>query len=254
MRWQRSFHCSIAYRRLTLALLAALLAGCATLKQCAYEGFNRDKWQQPDRIIQSLDIRPGQTVADIGSGSGYFALHLARAVGPAGEVYAVDTDENINQGLKIRAKKEQAKNIHVVLGRNDDPLLPVAVDLIFTSNTYHHIENRVSYFAGLRKYLKPDGRLAIIDFDDRAGFEAFVGHAKPAESIKAEMERAGYRLQRQFDYLDRQSFMMFTPAFATAPGTKPDKSAAPQHSSVGNGALFLWHRVLAAAVGSEGSG
>jgi arsenite methyltransferase len=238
MRWQRSFHCISAYRRLTLLLLAALLAGCATLKQCAYEGFNRDKWQQPDRIIQSLDIRPGQTVADIGSGSGYFALHLARAVGPAGEVYAVDTDENINQALKSRAKKEQAKNIHVVLGRDDDPLLPVAVDLIFTSNTYHHIGNRVSYFAGLRKYLKPDGRIVIIDFDDHARFEAFVGHATPAESIKAEMERAGYRLQRRFDYLDRQSFMMFTPGFPTAPGAKPDTSLAPPHSSVGESFLY----------------
>ena len=228
MRWPRSFHCSTAHRRLTLALLAALLAGCATLKQCAYEGFNRDQWQQPERVIQSLDIRPGHTVADIGSGSGYFALHLARAVGPAGEVYAVDTDQNINQALEGRARKEQAKNIHVVLGRADDPLLPVAVDLIFTSNTYHHIENRVGYFAGLRKYLKPDGRLAIIDFDDGAGFEAWLGHATPVESIKVEMERAGYRLDRQFDYLDRQSFIIFTPASPTLPETKP---VSPQHGS-----------------------
>lgn len=234
MRWHRSPHCSTAHRGATIALLSLLLAGCTTLKQCAYEGFNRDQWQQPDRVIQSLDIRPGQTVADIGSGSGYFALHLARAVGPAGEVYAVDTDKDINEALKERARKEKARNIKVILGRDDDPLLPVGVDLIFSSNTYHHIHNRVSYFAGVRKYLRSDGRLAIIDLDRRASFEALLGHYTSADSIKEEMERAGYRLQRQFNYLDRQSFLIFTPASPMAPDRTSSKPLKAQDNSIGN--------------------
>src|SRR6266576_1139861 len=87
------------------------------------------------------------------------------------------------------------------------PLLPkTGVDLVFTSNTYHHIDNRVSYFAKLRKYLRPVGRVAVIDFDRRAWIEGLLRHYTPSEFIKREMEQAGYALQQDFDSLDHQSF------------------------------------------------
>ena len=107
-----------------LALLAILVTGCTALKQCAYEGFSRDQWQQPDKVIQSLRIRPGSIVADLGSGSGYFTLRLANAVGPTGKVYAVDVDSAINEALKERAKRERADTVVVVSAKPDDPQLP----------------------------------------------------------------------------------------------------------------------------------
>jgi SAM-dependent methyltransferase len=100
----------------------------------------------------------------------------------------------------------------VILGKPDDPLLPEdGVDLIFTVDTYHHFENRVNYFAKLRKVLRPNGRIAIIDFDRRAWFEGLWRHYTPSEFIKREMEAAGFSLQREFDFLDRQSFLIFAP-------------------------------------------
>jgi len=90
----------IALIRIHLLILL-LLAGCARLKQCAYEGFNREQWQQRDRVIQSLQIRPGDRIADLGSGSGYFVFALAKAVGPTGKVYAVDVDEEMNKRESI---------------------------------------------------------------------------------------------------------------------------------------------------------
>lgn len=195
--------------KLELAVLL-LLAGCAQLKQCAYEGFNRDQWQQQDRVIQSLQIRPGERVADLGSGSGYFTLALARAVGPAGRVYGVDVDKEMNQIVAERADREGLNNVEMILAKPDDPLLPLAgVDLIFTSNTYHHIDDRVNYFANLRKYIRPNGRLAVIDFDRRGWLQGLWKHYTPSEFIKREMEQAGYKLQREFDFLDRQSFLIF---------------------------------------------
>jgi arsenite methyltransferase len=214
-------------------LVLFLVAGCARLKQCAYEGFNRDQWQQRDRVIQSLQIRPGDRIADIGSGSGYFVFALAKAVGPDGKVYAVDVDPAMNDRVAERAKKEGTANVEVILAKPDDPILPSAgVDLIFSSNTYHHIDNRISYLANLRKYLRPNGRIAIVEFDRRGWFQGMWKHYTPSEFIKREMEQAGYSLQQELNFLDRQSFLIFAPnrpaekTSQTRSGTSPP-SATP---------------------------
>jgi arsenite methyltransferase len=197
--------------RLVLAV-ALLMAGCAQLKQCAYAGINRDEWQQPQKVIAALKIQPGASVADLGSGGGYFTFRLAEAVGPSGKVYAVDIDRDMVDLIAERATKEERSNVEVILARPEDPSLPKAgVDLIFTSNTYHHIEDRVAYFANLRKYLRRNGRVAIIEFDRRGWLEGLLRHYTPSEFIKREMEQAGYMLQQEFDFLNRQSFLVFVP-------------------------------------------
>jgi arsenite methyltransferase len=197
--------------RLGFSLLILLLgAGCARLKQCAYEGFSRDEWQQPKRVIESLQIRPGDHVADLGAGSGYFTFALSKAVGPEGKIYAVDIDRDMTDLLAKRAKEEGANNVDVILVKPEDPLLPAAgVDLILSVDAYHHISNRVNYFSNLRKYLRADGRVGIVEFDRRAWFAGLWNHYTPSEFIKREMEQAGYVLQREFDFLDRQSFLIF---------------------------------------------
>ncbi|HUF40676.1 MAG TPA: class I SAM-dependent methyltransferase [Verrucomicrobiae bacterium] len=195
-----------------LVFAALLLAGCAQLKQCAYQGVNRDHWQKPQQVIESLDIRPGAVVADLGAGGGYFTFRLAEAVGSGGKVYAVDIDRDMIRLIAERAKQDDVANVETILAKPDAPLLPPAgIDLILTVNTYHHIENRAAYFANLRDYLRPGGRVAIIDFDRRAWLVNLVGHATPVESIKRVMEQAGYALEREFDFLDRQSFSIFVP-------------------------------------------
>jgi len=195
----------------TFVVAALLFAGCAHLKQCAYEGVNRDEWQQPQRVIAALNIRPGDQVADLGAGGGYFTFSLAEAVRPAGKVYAVDIDRDMVDLIAKRAKQETAANIEPILAKPDDPLLPkTGVDLIFTSNTYHHIDKRIAYFANLRKYLRPGGRVAIIDFDRRSWLVGLFRHYTPSEFIKPEMEQAGYSLQQELHFLDRQSFLIFT--------------------------------------------
>ena len=201
---------SFKQARSVLLIGLLLLAGCTTLKRCAYEGIGRDSWQQPEKVIQSLNIRPGEHVADLGSGGGYFTFRLAQAVGPDGKVYAVDVDEALNRDLLQRAQKEGYKNISVIQARPDDPLLPEGgIDLIFTSNTFHHIQNRAGYFANARKYLRLNGRVAIIDFNQEGWIQS-LGHYTPADVIKKEMESAGYRLQREFDFLAKQNFLIFT--------------------------------------------
>lgn len=218
----------------TFVAAVVLLAGCAQLKHCAYQGVNRDDWQQPQRVIAALNLRPGDRVADLGSGGGYFTFRLAEAVGPAGKVYAVDIDQDMVDLIAKRANQERISNIEPILAKPDDPFLPKTdIDLIFTSNTYHHIDKRIAYFANLRKYLRPDGRVAIIDFDRRSWLAGLFRHYTPSEFIKPEMEQAGYSLQQELGFLDRQSFLIFTLKRDTTSRFSDDslwwsRAAAPQ--------------------------
>jgi predicted methyltransferase len=199
-------------RRILKILLAAvmLFAGCAGIKQCAYQGLSRDQWQQPQKVIDSLQIHAGAVVADLGAGGGYFTFRLADAVGQPGKVFAVDVDPEMTELIEAQARKAARTNVETILAKPADPMLPATgVDLVFTSNTYHHIDNRVAYFANVRKYLRPGARIAVIDFDRRAWIEGLLRHYTPSEFIKRELEQAGYVLVNDFDFLDRQSFLVF---------------------------------------------
>lgn len=184
---------------------------CTSLKRFAYEGFWRDSWQHTEQVIRMLEIQAGQHVADLGAGSGYFTFRLADAVGPAGKVYAVDVDPGMNTYVKKETEKRRYQNIEVVLAQPHDPLIPEdGIDLIFTCNTYHHFKDRVAYFTHVQKYLRPGGRVAIIDFNGKGWFFKIFPHFTASEVIKKEMGSAGYHLQHEFGFLPRQHFMIFS--------------------------------------------
>jgi len=198
---------------LLACVLLVALPSCSAWKRCAYEGAGRDDWQQPDDVVAALGIQPGSQVADLGSGSGYFTLHLARAVGPEGRVYAVDVDEEMNEYLRERLADEGVENVEVVLGEYADPKLPDGeIDLVFTSNTYHHIEERPDYFRNLKRDLAPGGRVAVIEFDGSKGlFVRLMGHSTGKQLILSEMQQAGYSVSEDLSLLERQSFIVFAP-------------------------------------------
>lgn len=203
-------HIKIRYP-LALVLIALVCVGCNALKRTAYEGFDRNEWQHPEEVIRSLGLQAGDQVADLGSGSGYFTVRLASAVGSTGKVYAVDVDREMNDYVVKRAQGEGYNNVEVILAEYDAPLLPESgVDLIFTCNTYHHLENRVQYFANVRKHLRPNGRVAIVDFNGEGWFQKIFGHWTASEVIQKEMEEAGYVLQREFTFLPKQFFLVFS--------------------------------------------
>jgi ubiquinone/menaquinone biosynthesis C-methylase UbiE len=200
----------------TLLLTAAMLSfvpGCTTFKRLMYEGWGRDSWQQPERVVRELALQPGDRVADLGAGGGYFTFRLADAVGSAGRVYAVDVDEGLLAYVTGEARKRGYGNVESVLAAYDDARLPAdGVDLIFTCDTYHHLEDRSEYFQRAVRHLRPGGRIAIIDYSGKGWFVRLFGHFTTPDVIRQEMESAGYRLERSFDFIDRQSFQIFTRA------------------------------------------
>ena len=194
-----------------LVALSLLGSGCASWKKFGYEGWGRDRDQQPQRVLDTLAVPPGAHVADLGAGGGYFTFRFADVVGTDGVVYAVDIDPDMIEYLRARAAERQIANVEVIAAAPDDPRLPAdSVDLLFTCNTYHHLSDRSAYFRKLAPALRPGARVAIIDHDGRGWFGWLFGHATPAETIRAEMEAAGYLLAARYDFLSVQSFQVFT--------------------------------------------
>jgi SAM-dependent methyltransferase len=171
----------------------------------------RDAWQKPDEVIRALKLAPEALVADIGAGTGYFAVRFARAV-PKGQVYGVDAEPDMVRYLTHRAQREGLANLTAVAAKPADPGLPAAVDLVILVDTYHHVPNRERYFSALKKSLKPEGKLAIIDFT----LDSPVGPPKrariPADKVKQELARAGYTLAEEHSFLPNQYFLVFRPA------------------------------------------
>jgi cyclopropane fatty-acyl-phospholipid synthase-like methyltransferase len=168
----------------------------------------RDAWQMPGKVIAALHLKPGQVVADIGAGTGYFTVRLARSAA-APKVYGVDIEPSMVAYIRERAAKEGLKNVIAVQASLDDARLPESVDVVLIVDTYHHIGNRVVYFRKLAKSLKPGGRVAIIDFKADSPEGPPQEFRFPPEKVKAEMGEAGYVLAEQLDFLPRQQFLIF---------------------------------------------
>ena len=168
----------------------------------------RDAWQMPGRVIEALGVQPGQTVADVGAGTGYFTMRLAQTTG-AETVYAVDIEQSMVDYTRNRAEAAGLSNVVAVLAGGDRTNLPEPVDLVLIVDTYHHIPDRVAYFTLLRESLQPSGRLAIIDFRKDSPSGPPVEFRFTSEQITGELERAGFTLAAQHDFLPRQMFLVY---------------------------------------------
>lgn len=177
-----------------------------------FERPDRASWQKPDEVVAKLNLRPGQVVADIGAGSGYFTRRIARAVGPQGVVFAVDIDEKMLRYIQAQAEKDGQHNIVTVLCPPNDPMLaPGTVDLILICDTIHHIANRSDYYGRLRRCLRAGGRLAIVDFQKKT----LPINAPPMsiriskEDLTKEVTAAGFSPSQDIALLPYQYFVVF---------------------------------------------
>jgi len=168
----------------------------------------RDVWQMPHKVIETLALKPDAAVADIGAGTGYFAVRLAHSV-PRGRVYAVDIEPDMVKYLAERAKRQGADNVTAVAGAPDDARLPGKVDLAIMVDTYHHIGQRETYFRKLALSLKPGARVAIIDFNAKSKIGPPPAQRIEAKRVVAEMAKAGYGLQGEHTFLPNQYFLVF---------------------------------------------
>jgi SAM-dependent methyltransferase len=129
---------------------------------------DRDRWmwQLPRHVMESIGVRPGMVVADVGAGEGYFSLLMAERVGDGGRVYANDINERALGVLRERCREDKIENIKIIKGKPDDPLLPeAAVDLALLVNVIHLVENRAAFLENLKRSLKPEGTIVFVQWD-----------------------------------------------------------------------------------------
>jgi len=166
-----SIHARLSVSLAAAALLVAAGSGKvgAQLAQLPADQYiarmdRADRDLKVDEVIKRLRLKPGDVVADVGSGSGAFSIPMAKAVAPGGTLYAVDIDQKMLDFVADRARKEGVSNLKTVLGEFDDPKLPVkTADVAFFHRVLHMIEHRQTYLNSTTKYLKPDGRVVVID-------------------------------------------------------------------------------------------
>lgn len=158
----------------------------------------RDQWQRPYAVMDSLRIRRGTVVADIGSGDGYLTWHLAARVGQEGRVYAVDIDEKALATLRQSAQAQKLSQVETVLGAADDPRLPVAtLEVALIVDAYHEFTAHEGMLRGMYAALRPGGRLGILEISDALGLarrEYQERHRLPAEVLVEDAARQGFRL------------------------------------------------------------
>lgn len=164
----------------------------------------REAWQKPREVVEALALRPGEVIADIGAGTGYFARRFAHH---AGKVLAVDIEPKLLEELR----KNAPPNLETMVAAPDDPKLPPAsADTIFFCNVLHHIDGRPAYYAKLARALKPGGRIVIVDFYKKPLPVGPPEAMKLSEDeVEAELKAAGFRKTKAHGFLPYQYFLEF---------------------------------------------
>ncbi|OFW27351.1 MAG: methyltransferase type 11 [Acidobacteria bacterium RIFCSPLOWO2_02_FULL_65_29] len=171
----------------------------------------RDIEEAPDTAIDALDLEAGQTVADIGAGSGYMSVRMAKRVGPTGRVFAEDIQPEMIDLLKQRLARERVTNVTPVLGLIDNPRLPDAsVDLMLLVDVYHEFSEPQKMLRGMRAALKPDGRLVLLEYrKEDPTIPIRLEHKMTVAEAKLEVEAEGFTLSKVDGRLPRQHILIF---------------------------------------------
>src|SRR5688572_33350334 len=172
----------------------------------------RIREEDPDRMLASLEIKKGAVVADIGAGVGYHTWRLAEIVGPTGKVIAEDIQADMIRMLAKNIEDRQLANVQIVLGTPTNPRLPEnAVDLVLMVDVYHEFSDPAAMMTQIRKSLKPDGRLVLVEFrqeDPNVPIQPL--HKMSLQQVRSELEPMGFKFDKVLNFLPWQHIIFFT--------------------------------------------
>ncbi len=221
-----------ARRIVSFVILAALAAAVAPAQQTGthpisgrrYAGVmghqgaawlertEREREEAPDKALDAIGLEQGMVVADVGAGTGYFTVRMARRVGPSGRVFANDLQPEMLKMLSSRLDQQGVSNVTLVQGTVDDPRLPAAaLDLIILVDVYHEFSEPQKMLRGMRAALKPTGRLVLLEYrKEDPSVPIRPEHKMSVAEAKLELEAEGFKLSRVDDALPRQHILIFT--------------------------------------------
>ncbi len=176
----------------------------------------REKEENPEGALDALGIRPGMVVADVGAGTGYMSLRLAKRVGPSGKVYANDLQAEMLRRLRENAAKAGLTNIETVQGEEADPNLPPGrMDLVLLVDVYHEFSKPREMIDKIRGSMKPEGRLVLLEYrKEDPNVPIREEHKMTVAEVKAELEPQGLVLSQVIETLPRQHILILTKAAA----------------------------------------
>jgi cyclopropane fatty-acyl-phospholipid synthase-like methyltransferase len=170
----------------------------------------REDEEAPSKALDALELKPGMVVADIGAGSGYYSVRLAKRVGPTGRVFATDIQQGMIDILNRRIAGERLDNVTTVLGGVDDPKLPPrSLDLAIMVDVYHELQSPQAFLQRLRECFKPDGRLVLLEFrKEDPRIPILEVHKMSVAEVKQELEAEGFVLDKVIDTLPWQHILV----------------------------------------------
>jgi ubiquinone/menaquinone biosynthesis C-methylase UbiE len=174
----------------------------------------REREEQPEKAIAQLNLKPGMMIADVGAGTGYYSLRMARAVAPGGIVYANDIQPGMLDKLNERAAAAHVTNVVTILGSEADPKLPAGkLDLVLLVDVYHELSRPQRMLEGIQESLKPGGRLVLLEFrKEDPSVPIRPEHKMSVEEVKAEVTPEGFRFEKVVDKLPWQHIIFFRKA------------------------------------------
>lgn len=167
----------------------------------------RDSWQQPERVMDAIGVKPGMVIGELGAGKGYFTFKLARRVGKEGRLYANDIDEEALKFIEDQSRNEGITNIETILGEVDDPMFPEkTMDMVFMSFVFHKLEKPVEMMKNIKPSLKPRATMVILEVDPE---KRWMGPYPENKKIVELVSKAGYELDRVETFLGRANIYIF---------------------------------------------
>jgi ubiquinone/menaquinone biosynthesis C-methylase UbiE len=171
----------------------------------------RDKSMKPELIMDTIGVKPGMVIGEVGAGKGYFTFKLSDRVGPEGKIFANDIKQSVLETIEKRTKRENIQNISVVYGETEDPLFPQKdLDMIVMMLVYHDLEEPVIFFRNLKKYLKHNANVVVIDRDPERWGQG-LDHFMTKEAILDSVKTSGYELVRLETFLEMDNIYIFRP-------------------------------------------
>jgi len=171
----------------------------------------RDKWQKPESIMDSIGIKEGNIIGEVGAGSGYFTLKLAKRVGKSGLVYANDIKNSVLKDLENNSKKEGLENVKTIVGKTENPLFPDStMDMVVMMYVFHDLTKPIALMKNIKPCLKTGAKVVIIDRDPNRFGEDYDHFMSKSEIIQ-KVKESGYTIEKIWSFLPRDNIYLCNP-------------------------------------------
>lgn len=178
------------------------------------ERSEREQEEQPEKALDALNLKPGMLVGDVGAGTGFYSIRIAKRIGPSGRVYANDIQPQMLQRLSGNAARQKVTNIETVLGTESNPKLPAGLlDLVVLVDVYHEFSRPQQMLDRIRESLKPNGRLVLLEFrKEDPSVPIRPEHKMSVSDVKAEVTPEGFVFEKTIETLPWQHIIFFQKA------------------------------------------